>query len=316
MIIYKKMRHAIIDLGTNTFNLLIVEYNRNSTSYSILFNDKVAVKLGKDSIDKNVISDEAIQRAIDALHIHLKSIGKYKVDVVRAIATSAIRSAINGKLFVQKVKNELHIDVEVISGDKEAEYIYYGVCQAIEIGENKNLIMDIGGGSTEFIIADSSRIFWKQSFDLGISRLIEKFKPHDPIFQHEIAEVENYLNNELQPLFETAKKFQFSTLIGSSGSFDTLADMLLFKSTLHGLDTKATTYIFDLDQYKQLHKELLLSTYEQRLAMKGMMPMRADMMVLGSILIRFIIEHLSISEMKLSTYALKEGVVWEIINDR
>lgn len=306
------MKHAIIDLGTNTFNLLIVE-NRSENNYSILFNDKVAVKLGKDCIDKNIISDEAIERALNALHTHLYSISKYKVDTIKAIATSAIRSAVNGESFVRKVKYELDIDIEVISGDKEAAYIYDGVCQAVELGEGRSLIMDIGGGSTEFIIANNRQIFWKHSFDLGISRLIEKFKPHDPILLHEIVEIENYLNHELQPLFKAAKEFPFSTLIGSSGSFDTLADMLLYKSILHGLDTKETTYNFDIDKYNQLHKELLLSTYEQRLAMKGMLPMRADMMVLGSIFIRFIIMRLNIFEMKLSTYALKEGVVWEVI---
>lgn len=305
------MRHAIIDLGTNTFNLLIIEEEG-----TIVFSDKVAVKLGKDCIDKNTISDQAIERAMDALRIHLDAIHKYKATDIHAIATSAIRSATNGNILVRKVKDELNLSIEVISGDKEAELIYYGVREALPMGEHNSLIMDIGGGSTEFIIASAKQIFWKQSFNLGISRLIEKFKPHDPVLPEEVKVVETYLMNELQPLFQAAQEFKFHTLIGSSGSFDTLADILSYKTHSHCLPINATTYLFDISQYKQLHYQLLQSTYDQRLAIKGMLAMRADMMVFGSIFIHLILEQLSISEMKLSTYALKEGVAWNIMKKK
>ena len=307
------MRQAIIDLGTNTFNLLIIEM-MEKTKYQILFHDKVAVKLGKDCIDKNIISDEAIARALHALHFLLNSIKKYDTTKIRAIATSAIRSAKNGDLFVQKIKNELNLTIEVISGDEEAELIYYGVRQALELGKEKNLIMDIGGGSTEFIIANDSQIFWKHSFNLGISRLIEKFKPHDPLLKEEISMLKKYLMQELLPLLNAAKKFKSRILIGSSGSFDTMADLILAKKNDSYLSKEATTYNYDINDYRNLHTALLKSTYQQRLAMKGMVDMRADMMVFGSIFINLILNELQISEMKLSTFALKEGVAYKMMN--
>ncbi len=301
------MLHAIIDLGTNTFNLLIIEVGI-AKPYKIVFHDKASVKLGQDCIDKNLLSDVAIERALNGLKHHLSSIKKYNVTSIRAVATSAIRSAHNKTFFLQKVKDELGLEIEIISGDTEAELIYHGVKQAVDLGEGKNLIMDIGGGSTEFIIADKSTIFWKHSFNLGISRLIEKFKPKNPILQEEIIAIENYLLDELKPLFEASQKFKFTTLIGSSGSFDTLADMILYRSTSNFLPLEATTYNFDLAKYYDLHVELLQSTYEQRLAMKGMLNMRADMIVVGSIFVHLVLNKLRLSEMKLSTYALKEGL--------
>lgn len=305
-------RYAIIDLGTNTFNLLIIELN--SGSYKNLFNDKIAVKLGKDCIDKNVISEDAIERGIQALHTHLNSIKRYHVNEIYAIATSAIRSATNGISFVNKVKDNLGLTISVISGEKEADLIYYGVRQALNMGTEKSLIMDIGGGSTEFIIANDNQIFWKHSFNLGVSRLIEKFKPHDPIKDQEIVEIKNYLKIILLPLFEALNMHKVDTLIGSSGSFDTLADILLYKETSKFLPEDAKTYSFDISKFFQLHKQLLSLSYLERLEIKGMLAMRADMMVLGSIFIQFVLTHFPIRFMKLSTYALKEGIAWEIMN--
>jgi exopolyphosphatase/guanosine-5'-triphosphate,3'-diphosphate pyrophosphatase len=304
------MLHAIIDLGTNTFNLLIIEV-RSTDCYEILFSDKISVKLGQDCIDKNIISEPAINRAISALTLHLETIHQYHVKNINAIATSAIRSSVNGKLFVQRIKNELGLGIEIISGDREAELIYLGVRQALDIGDSKSLIMDIGGGSTEFIIADKNKIYWEHSFNLGIARLLERSQPKDPISYIEIELIENYLKHELVSLFNKANEFFPDTLIGSSGSFDTLADVILYKTTSQCLPKDATTYIFNIFQFKELYQLLLKSDYEQRLKMNGMLAMRADMIVLGSIFINLIIDKLHIKNMKLSTFALKEGLAWE-----
>ncbi len=306
-------RIAIIDLGTNTFNLLIVEASHDKT-YQLVFQTKISVKLGEGGINKGFIAPVAFDRGINALKIHKETIGKYNADKVFAIATSAIRGASNGNEFVEKAKTECGIEIQVITGDKEAEVIYYGVRDAVKMSNETSLIIDIGGGSTEFIIANKDQIFWKQSFLLGVARLLEMFNPSDPITDIEKQTLIDYLNHELQPLFDAVKKYPVTELIGSSGSFDSLAEMVAHRFySPHIFDGK-TEYSFDLDDCAAVHETILKSTIAQRLQMKGLAAMRVDMIVISSILVHFILKSFSIPQMRLSTYSLKEGILFEILN--
>ncbi|MCC6689956.1 MAG: phosphatase, partial [Bacteroidia bacterium] len=159
---------AVIDLGTNTFNLLIAELLA-AGKYRILYNTKLPVKLGKGGINKNQLLPDAMERGINALNDYKNIIAQYNVAKTYAFATSAMREATNSNEFIKRI-HELGISVDVISGDREAELIYKGVRLAIDIGEQHVVVMDIGGGSTEFIIANNKQILWKKSFLLGVSR--------------------------------------------------------------------------------------------------------------------------------------------------
>ena len=297
------MKTAIIDLGTNTFNLLIVE------GKTTLYKTKIAVKLGEGGISKGYIAEAPFQRGLNALQTHLQTIEKYQVKHTLAFATSAIRSASNGVEFVAKVKIELGLHIEVIDGDKEAELIYLGVQQALDLGDGNKLIMDIGGGSTEFIICNKKEIFWKQSFQLGAARLLELFQPQDPITSTEVKSIEGYLENTLTPLWAALKKFPCDTLVGSSGSFDTLADVIAHQFYDISILKGKTTYDFKLSEYYWLHDYFLKSNLQKRLNTPGMIPMRADMIVISSVFINYLLKRQKMCTMKLSTYALKEGVL-------
>jgi exopolyphosphatase/guanosine-5'-triphosphate,3'-diphosphate pyrophosphatase len=306
-------RIAVIDLGTNTFNLLIVEVSSDKT-YELVFQTKISVKLGEGGINKGFIAPLPFSRGIDALKIHKQTIEKYNVGKVYAIATSAIRGASNGAEFVAKANEECNIEVQVISGDKEAETIYYGVRDAVKMSDETSLIIDIGGGSTEFIIANKHQIFWKQSFLLGVARLLEMFNPSDPITDKEKQALVEYLNQELQPLFDAVKEFPITELIGSSGSFDSIAEMVAHRFySPHIFDGK-TEFSFNLDDCAAVHETIVKSTLAERLQMKGLIAMRVDMIVISSILVHFILKSFSIPKMRLSTYSLKEGLLFEIIN--
>jgi exopolyphosphatase / guanosine-5'-triphosphate,3'-diphosphate pyrophosphatase len=306
------MKIAVIDLGTNTFNILIVDISSDK-SYKIIFHAKLPVKLGEGGINENVIKPVPFQRGLDALKQHQKTIEKFDVHQVYAFATSAIRGASNGKEFVDKVKLETGFEVQVIDGDKEAELIYYGVREAAKLSSEASLIMDIGGGSTEFIIADKNEIFWKQSFLLGAARLLERFKLSDPITDIEIEQVEKYLGEELKPLFEAVEKYPVKELIGASGSFDSLADMIAYKFyTPEILDNK-TEYTFDMDDFAVIYNIVLKSSKEERLQIKGLVEMRVDMIVISSILVNFILKSFNINHMRLSMYSLKEGVLHKLL---
>ena len=305
-------RIAIIDLGTNTFNLLIAEINSNKT-YHTLFQTKISVKLGEGGIDKGFIAPAAFLRGIEAIKSYQKIIEKYKVKKVVAIATSAIRSASNGAEFILKIKEESNINVKIISGDKEAELIYLGVRQAVKMNSETSLIIDIGGGSTEFIIANHKQIFWKQSFLLGAARLLEIFNPSDPITDAQIDALIAYLKNKLQPLFAALKKYPVSELIGSSGSFDSLAEMIAFRFYTPKILDDETEFTFNIDDVETIYKSILKSTKAERLQMKGLIEMRVDMIVISNIIVDFIIQSFAIQQMRLSTYSLKEGVLYEMI---
>ena len=302
------MRIAIIDLGTNTFNLLICD--KKDESEKIIFKNKIAVKLGEGGIDKGIIAHAPYQRGIKALEDHLNTIKEYDVDKVRAFATSAIRSTKNGADFVSEVFEKLALKIEVIDGDKEAELIYQGVRKAIPIDLDYMLIMDIGGGSTEFIIANAEGVQWKKSYLLGVSRLKELFKPKDPITQEEIQTIENHLKSELKDLIKNIQTFPCKTLIGSSGSFDTLVEMIGFKFNNLELTNKKPSCDILLEHYKWAQDFLIQSTISERLNTKGIVRMRADMIVLSIIFINFVLREFDIKEMIRSKYALKEGAMY------
>jgi exopolyphosphatase/guanosine-5'-triphosphate,3'-diphosphate pyrophosphatase len=307
------MRAAVIDLGTNTFNLLIVETGEGQ-DYKILYNNKLPVKLGKSGIDKKEIRPDAITRGVNAIERHLQIIQEYKVERTYAFATSAIRSARNGDQFVKLVKQRFGLTIEVINGEREAELIYYGVKQAVAL-DGKVLILDIGGGSNEFIIADAENMYWKKSYPLGIARLLAKFKPSDPITIEEIEYISNYLEERLSDLFEEFRKHRITTLVGASGSFETIAAMI--RADDPNFESETSTHPeslhIDLTDFENLYQKLINSTLKERKQMKGLESMRIEMIVVATLVVKFILQKLKLHHLIQSNFALKEGVVYELL---
>ena len=309
------MRISVIDLGTNTFNLLIVETS-DDQSYQIIYNNKLPVKLGKSGIDKKEIRPDAITRGMNALERHMATIKEYKSDRLFAFATSGIRSARNGEQFVKMIQQRFGMDVEIISGDREAELIYHGVKQAVDLGKEKVLILDIGGGSNEFIIADCDTMHWKKSYPLGVARLLAKFKPSDPVSIEEIEFISNYLEERLSDLFEEFRKHKITTLVGASGSFETIAAMIRADDPTFESETAKTpqSVNIDLTDFENLYQKLINSTLKERKQMKGLESMRLEMIVLATLIVKFILQKLKITRLVQSNFALKEGVVYELLN--
>lgn len=308
------MRVAVIDLGTNTFNLLIAETNSEG-GFVTIFNEKLPVRLGEGGINSGIIVPAAYMRGLEAMDTYAEAIRQWRVDKKMAFATSAMRNAANGQQFVNDVFHRSGIRIKIISGDEEAQYIYEGVRQAIDFHEQNSLIMDIGGGSTEFIIANKAGLIWKQSFEIGASRLLQRFAPSDPIKQSEIDEIIKFLEFALAPLREAVEENPVYELVGASGSFDSLAEMILARFYA-GEEFDGTEFVFDLGQAEVIHKQLLSSTREQRLQIKGLVAMRVDMIVISAILVEYIVRELGIGHMRMSAYALKEGVLQKFLKDK
>ena len=312
LILEKLMNLAVIDLGTNTFNLLVAEVD--SLSFKVLHNTKKFVQLGKGGINHQILQQDAIKRAMETLAEYRAIAEKHNCDQIKAIATSAVRNADNGQEFIEKVYEELGISIEVIDGDREAAYIYEGAKNAVALGDEKSLIMDVGGGSTEFIICDNNQIYWKQSFEVGAARLYEKFHHSEPIKKAEISAIQQHLEDILAPLIEESKVHQFSKLIGCSGAFTSFAAVILCKQGAIEQLKGQKHYRFPLADFHHLHHDLIRMDLTERLKLDGLIHERAPMIVVGSILVNFILTHLPIKSFELSRYALKEGVGYEQLN--
>ena len=302
------MRFAVIDLGTNTFNLLIAE-SKADNSFVKIFNTKVAVKLGEGAINAGYIADVPFQRGINALKQFQQYLLDYDVEQTYAFGTSAIRSASNGAEFAAQAKRVAGMTISIIDGNEEADLIYYGTKMAVALSEKTSLIMDIGGGSNEFILANCNTLFWKQSYLLGAARLLDKFKPSNPITENEIAYFNSYVKKELVTLYDAVKRFPPVELIGSSGAFDSVIDLITEEYGTVPTNDENTEYSIDIERYKHISKKIIASTIQERQKTKGLIEMRVDMIVISFLLIDFMIHEFNIDTIRVSSFSLKEGVI-------
>lgn len=302
---------AILDLGTNTFQLLIANIIGNKPV--LVFEDSIAVKLAEGGIEKGYISQEAFDRGLTALKQFKKSIDLYQVKLVRAVATSALRTSINGTEFLERINLETGIIPEIITGDREAELIYIGVSSAINCVDEKYLIIDIGGGSVEFIICNQKEIFWKRSYDIGAARLMEKFHHSDPISEADINKVNLYLENTLSELKVQSNIHKPEFLIGSAGAFESFATLIdsKFEASFENPETT-----IEMKDFAAISETILKSTHLERSRNKAIIPVRTDMIVMATLITKFVLDQFAFKSLKLSTYSLKEGLLFEYLRNR
>lgn len=303
-----EFRRAIIDLGTNTFHLLIAANRMGKTE--ILSRIQVPVKLGEDGINKGVIAPRAYQRGMDALLLFHHAILEYAVGEVKAFGTSAIRDATNGNLFIEEAFRRFQIQIEAIDGNKEAEYIYQGVIHSITLPEQPVLVMDIGGGSVECIIGLKHHILWKQSFPIGAARLLQRFHQHEPISEDEVRQIEAYLAEVLYPVIQQANRYQPEMLIGAAGAFETMSDVL--HKDLDYLSEALGPFacMFKPEDFTAFHRLMLHADTGQRKALKGMLDFRVDMIVVSSMLINHMLSRIPFKQLVVSAFSLKEGILY------
>ncbi|WP_343524431.1 exopolyphosphatase [Pedobacter sp.] len=300
------MRVAVIDLGTNTFHLLIAE--TAGKDLKILYKTNVPVKLGEGRINDHIIIPAAFERGVNCLKDFSHTLASYQVDQVRATATSAVRSAENGQDFVHAVKEHTGITIETISGDEEAALIYQGVKLSGAI-TGLSLIMDIGGGSVEFILCDTEKLIWKKSYNIGAARLMQRFFKSDPLSDEDKQAILFHIQEQLADLFEICEKFKPRTLIGSAGAFETFAELVTRKHNQNIAIEQIKTYPFNYDDYIDIAVKLINSTHQQRVEMPGIIPLRVDMIVIATLITNYVLGRCKINRLTLSTYDLKMGVL-------
>ena len=300
---------AVIDLGTNTCNLLIAEVESGGKKGHIFYQGLEAVRIGEGGINNGILTKEAFKRAECALLKHIEKINKYSAEKIFAFATSAVRGASNKNDFLKYIREKTGISLQIISGEREAELIFKGVLFAFGNIPDNSLILDIGGGSNEYIFTSGNKILWKESFPLGMSRVIQKFKMSDPVTKDEIAEIEDFFRMGHKNLFDMLKGKQINQLIGCSGAFDTIAD---FKDGVSAGSINRITEEIPLNEFMLIYKKIIESTVLQRKEMIEMSPFRETLIVPSLILMKFILESFHIKQIFQTGFSLREGA-WEEI---
>jgi exopolyphosphatase / guanosine-5'-triphosphate,3'-diphosphate pyrophosphatase len=296
--------NAIIDLGTNTFKLLVCD--RAEGRLRVIHREEVPVYLGRGGIEQGIIAADAMERGMEALRSFRATALSHGIDNLKGFGTSALRNARNADVFVRRAKDELDIDISIIPGDEEASLILDGVRQAVSLGNKPTLIMDIGGGSTEFILATEKALMWKRSFELGVTRLRERIPTSDPMTLEEETRIAEHLDNLLEPLYAVIDRHEPHLLVGSAGSFDTLAAMVTAEDGIT-LDPLDITLPFSAFTFDALKDRLMRMDRAERLAVPGLPEHRVDTIPYALILIERVLLAGGIRELAWSRYALKEG---------
>jgi len=292
-------RIAIIDIGTNTVNLLMV--NRYNNEYKVIHSEKNGVGLGHGGFNQKTITPSAFKRGLICLNNYSKKCTSLRIKSIYAYGTSTLRCANNAKDFIKSVKQKTNIDITILNGNQEAELIYKGIRLGYDFPE-KSVIMDIGGGSTEFILADKNGLIEKESFEIGISRIKQLFNFKDKLSKYDILSIENYLDKQIGDKLNTFKNYQ---LIGSSGSFKTFYELVYKKPFSNTLYQKIKT-----KDLKKVLNYLINLSLAEKLKDKHINPLRTELISIAAVKTKWILNKLDCKEIIVSPNSLKEGVIF------
>lgn len=299
------MRLAVIDLGTNTFNLLVADVRDND--FTIIHNSKEGVALGMGGINQRKIAPAAMERALHAFELFMGICKLHTVDRIRAIGTSALRDAKNADELVNAVRERFGIAIEVIDGIREAQLIYDGVRWSYDF-EDPSLIMDIGGGSTEFIRGHEGEELQFCSLDIGVSRAVQLFDLNDPMTPGNQRELLQWFEQKSEDLADFR---QCTTLVGSSGSFETFYEMVHEAPFPGGIEPIR----LNRGELEETLDWIINSTFEQRERHPYIIPIRRKMAPLAALKTKWILEKFDIRKVVISPCSLKEGVLREMIRN-
>ena len=294
---------AIIDLGTNTFHLLLVESSKCKIGFEVLHRERHHVLLAEGGID--TISDSSMQRAKSAIDAFQNVLSNYKDIELVIVGTEALRVATNGNLINIYIKEHLSSVLHIISGNREAELIFKGNKLIVSADHTPYLIMDIGGGSTEFILVDDNHIILSNSYPLGVTKIYNAFNDTDPISIQAISSIESHIENQLSDMTEVIKGYNLNCLIGASGSFEVLSEVLT------GNIPQQELVNISLADFEKLSMKVISSSIDERRDIKGIPENRIKFIQVAFIMMRKIIDMYAPDQIGVSPFAIKEGLISE-----
>lgn len=306
------MHIAVLDLGTNTFQLLIAKILKGNISYKT--RHERWVYLAEGGIEQ--ICNAALHRAQNVLQEYNTIINKHACRIIVAIGTAAFRRANNAEELRRIVSDIIGVDVNVLQGEEEAYKIYKGVCAAIGDSVHTNLntepfmLMDIGGGSTEFVIGTCNEIICKQSFPIGATVMKQKHQRGEVFMSEEILEIKKEVLEHAHHILHMCKEKGIKHLIGVAGSFDTYAHIL--EPELYARGQSLIT--LNKKRLIALIHQFYKTNEEERRAMMGEKSFRAPMITVAGAISEAIIECSEVTSIYQSAYSLKEGVLQTLVS--
>lgn len=305
---------AFVDMGTNSVRLLIVRVRPNH-SYTVLNSQKETIRLGDHEFSEHRLQKAAMDRAVLVCRRFVQLAKVLGAEEVIAVATSATREARNKEEFLRRLKNEAGLEVHPISGREEARLIYLGVASGLHIGKKRALFIDIGGGSTELILADQHSVSYLDSLRLGAIRLTNLFLEDDEgaVDDEEYEEIRRHAERVgVVPLRRLARR-RIEVAVGSSGTIENLAEIAARKFQGRRF---ARGDVLTRDQLRKVVKVLCALPLDRRRKVKGMNPERADIIIGGAAILETVMDELDLDEIQVSDRGLKDGLLVDYLARR
>ena len=306
-------RIAAIDMGTNSFHLIIVEVNEDG-SIKFLDRERELIRLGSESGDDlSFISKNETEKAISVLK-KFSSLTNYYNAEINAVSTSAVREAKNKNDFIGEVFKQTGIKVNTIEGTEEAKLIFLGMKKALPINDKSILGIDIGGGSTEFIYGVNGTPVFAESIKIGAVRLSKKFFLDFIITESSIKDCSEYVEAQIKLNQNIDYNINIDFAVGSSGTVDTICLVKQSQSS-NKIKRRLNGYEFDVNEFNVIYSQIMnFKTSSERMNIPGIEADRADIIPAGLIILKKAFEIFHINKMVLSEYALREGIVYDFIN--
>jgi exopolyphosphatase/guanosine-5'-triphosphate,3'-diphosphate pyrophosphatase len=304
---------AAVDLGTNSFHLIIAKADKNG-SFKVIDRERETIRLGSGSgYDLKWISPEEIEKAVAILK-RFKNLAELYDAELKAVATSAVREADNNKEFINRIYTETGIEVEVIDGKREAGLIYKGVQCALPVGNKKVLCADIGGGSSEFISGSNGEVIFAESVKVGAVRLSKKFFPDFLLTEQSVKFCEEYIEQQILANSKINFSDTFEIAVGASGTLLSIAALIHYSR--HNNKLKSLNgFSFSLKELGKITAVVLeRKTVEERKLIEGMELKRADIIPAGLLILNKTFELFKLKEMIISEYGLREGIIVEMLS--
>lgn len=300
------MKIGTIDIGTNSMRLLIADYKNNKIENRKKYINITRIGQGVD--DKGYITEEALERNLNALKEFADKCIEEKCEKVYCMGTSALRDSKNGQDFVDRAKELTNIDVKIICGEEESNLGFMGVLEGAG-GDKSNyiLVLDIGGGSTEFIVGNEDGIKFCKSENVGALRMTEKFITTDPISDEEFSKMSGFIEKTISSTLDKIKGMHVSKLVGIGGAITSLSAMnqQLEVYSMEKVHNSVVTKK-DLEKILQNLKKMTLS---DKKTIKGLQPKRADIITSGVKILHIVMEKLEIEKIMISEYDNLEGLI-------
>ena len=303
---------AAIDIGTNSIHMVIVRIDPSLPAFTVIAKEKDTVRLGDRDLATGKLTPEAIKRSIDTLKRCQELAVSLKAEQIIAVATSATREAPNGGDFLGQIEAELGIVVNLISGKEEARRIYLGVLSGMDFNEQPHIIIDIGGGSTELILADIHEPRFLSSTKIGAVRLFKEFVTTDPISDGELKVLRAYVRGMLErPVEEIWQNLQLNEsprTIGTSGTIETIA-VIHAKDELGVVPDPLNGYKIGYKDIEKIVKKLAKMSYKERLDVSGLSEKRAEIIVPGAVILLEAMTMLKLDSITICERSLREGMI-------